>query len=209
MNRESFVGRVRQALGRAAGDPVSPPPDVASADLVAPSVAGLAGPGLVAHFVARARLVGAHVHLAADPAAAVAVATALVHGAGGTAVGDASALATAIVAAVGALETDPASAAVGVTQAWRGVAETGTVVVRSDGGRVAGLLPPVHVVLLPAHDLRPGLSELYADVATGEGLPAALVQITGPSRTADIEMTLVTGVHGPGEVHVIVIGAGA
>jgi L-lactate utilization protein LutC len=79
-------------------------------------------------------------------------------------------------------------------------------VLRSDDGRAAGLLPPVHLVLLATTDLRPGLTELYADAAGEDGLPAALVQVTGPSRTADIEMTLVTGVHGPGEVIVVMIG---
>jgi L-lactate dehydrogenase complex protein LldG len=64
----------------------------------------------------------------------------------------------------------------------------------------------VHVVSLATIDLRPGLTELYDDAIAEGGLPSALVQVTGPSRTADIEMTLVTRVHGPGEVHVVLIG---
>ncbi len=209
MNREAFVGRVRRALGRAPGDAVAPLPPPTPGELVAPSVAGLDPDALTARFVARSRAVGAHVHVCLDAPAAVARAAELVRARGATAVADASDLARAVVTADGVTARDAASADVGVTHAWRGVAETGTVVLRSEAGRVAGLLPPVHLVFLAVDDLRPGLTELYADAAAGDGLPAALVQITGPSRTADIEMTLVTGVHGPGEVHVIVIGAGA
>ena len=51
----------------------------------------------------------------------------------------------------------------------------------------------------------PGLDELFA--AVGDDLPSALAIITGPSRTADIEQILVIGVHGPGEVHVVLQSA--
>ncbi len=209
MNREAFVARVRAALGRSAGDAVSPAPAPTPAALVAPSVAGLDAGALAERFVQRSRAAGVHVHLCADAADGVALAADLVRARGSTAVADASPLAQAVLRADGVVGAEATSARVGVTAAWRGVAETGTAVVRSEGGRVAGLLPSVHVVLLAAGDVRPGLTEVYADATAGPGLPAALVQITGPSRTADIEMTLVTGVHGPGEVHVILFHADA
>jgi L-lactate dehydrogenase complex protein LldG len=100
----------------------------------------------------------------------------------------------------------PDQADVGVTAAWRGVAETGTVVLRAEPGRLEGLLPPAHVVVLHGADLRRDLVETYRDL--GRSLPSALVQITGPSRTADIEMTLTTGVHGPGTVAVVLVDDG-
>jgi L-lactate utilization protein LutC len=49
----------------------------------------------------------------------------------------------------------------------------------------------------------PGLAELFAELGTD--LPSALAIVTGPSRSADIEQRLVTGVHGPREVHVVLV----
>jgi L-lactate utilization protein LutC len=60
----------------------------------------------------------------------------------------------------------------------------------------------VHVSLLAADRIRPGLAELFA--AVGDRLPSALAIVTGPSRSTDIEQTLAVGVHGPGEVHVVI-----
>lgn len=207
MNREAFLERIRGALGCAAGDPVAPPPPLPAREVVAPAVAALIGAAALRdHFSARAEAAGVRVHRVVDVGTAVEVAAALLTTLGSSAVADASGLARAVLAASGRPQCAPADAEVGVTVAWRGVAETGTVVLRSELGRTPGLLPPLHLVLLAVDDLRAGLTELYADVAAAGDLPAALVQITGPSRTADIEVTLVTGVHGPGEVHVLLIG---
>jgi len=98
---------------------------------------------------------------------------------------------------------------VGITGAFAGIAESGTIAVVSGPGRprLASLVVPVHVALLRADRLYPSLPAFlaaYPDVAE-QG--SNLVLITGPSRTADIEMTLTRGVHGPGEIHVIVLGA--
>ncbi|MDX1520370.1 MAG: lactate utilization protein, partial [Anaerolineae bacterium] len=95
---------------------------------------------------------------------------------------------------------------VGLTGAHGGLADTGAVALISGPGRsrAASLLPPVHIALLPAGRLYPSLPAFLADhpAATGQG--SNLVFIAGPSRTGDIEMTLSLGVHGPGEVHVII-----
>jgi L-lactate dehydrogenase complex protein LldG len=103
-------------------------------------------------------------------------------------------------------ELDPIR--VGITGAFAGIAESGTFAVISGPGRsrLASLLAPVHVAVLRADRLYPSLAAFFAahpDVAE-EG--SNLVLITGPSRTADIEMTLTRGVHGPGEVHVVILG---
>jgi L-lactate dehydrogenase complex protein LldG len=93
----------------------------------------------------------------------------------------------------------------GLTGADAGLAVTGSVVLASGPGRprLASLLVPVHVAVLRAERLVDSIATL---LATRPDLVAAgsnLVAITGPSRTADIEHTLSRGVHGPGEVHVI------
>jgi L-lactate dehydrogenase complex protein LldG len=204
VKREAFLARVAAALGRdeSAGPPPLPaPPDGA---VVSPSTAGLVHADLVARFVERATAVGVRVHRAADDRAAVALLAALLSDLGTSACHDDTPLAAEAVRAAGAPIATPEHADVGVTGAWRAVAETGTVVLRSEVGRLEGLLPPVHVVVAYERDVRAGLSEVYADL---EGaLPSGLVQITGPSRTADIELTLTTGVHGPGTVVVVLVG---
>ncbi|MEW6250655.1 MAG: lactate utilization protein [Planctomycetota bacterium] len=102
------------------------------------------------------------------------------------------------------------------------VAETGSLVCCSGpaAARGASLIPPVHIALLAATQIVPDLFDAFAALGAGEStpatvpsglssgtpdLPANLNFITGPSKTADIEGVLVTGVHGPGQVHVLVV----
>jgi L-lactate dehydrogenase complex protein LldG len=94
---------------------------------------------------------------------------------------------------------------VGVSRAAYGLADTGSVVLAAgpDEPRARSLLPPVHVTILEAARILPGLPELFAEL--GGELPSALAIVTGPSRSADIEQKLVVGVHGPGEVHVVLL----
>lgn len=99
-------------------------------------------------------------------------------------------------------------AELGVTLAQRGIAETGTLVLESarERHRLISLLPPVHVALLSARNLLGTLGEALAAVSAPTGAPASrtITFVTGPSRTADIELTLVVGVHGPRELLVLV-----
>ena len=98
-----------------------------------------------------------------------------------------------------------AGAAVGVVRAAAAAAQTGTVLLRSDDnqGRAASLLPPACIFVIDAGSVVDTLGHFLRDL---EDLPSQLVAVTGPSRSADIESTLVIGVHGPGEVHAILIG---
>jgi L-lactate dehydrogenase complex protein LldG len=98
---------------------------------------------------------------------------------------------------------------VGVSNAVYGLADTGSVVLAAgpDEPRARSLLPPIHVTVLDADHILPGLPELFR--ALGGELPSALAIVTGPSRSADIEQKLVIGVHGPGEVHIVIRGAAA
>jgi L-lactate utilization protein LutC len=110
-------------------------------------------------------------------------------------------------------DVDPAAivagrseAEVGVSHAAFGLADTGSVVLLAspDEPRSRSLLPPVHVSVVRVETLLPGLPELFATL--GDDLPSSLAIVTGPSRSADIEQLLTVGVHGPGEVHVVLAG---
>jgi L-lactate dehydrogenase complex protein LldG len=89
------------------------------------------------------------------------------------------------------------------------VAETGTVVMHSrpDQPRSLSLLPPVHIAVAEPAQIVPDLFDLFARPPDGKpfSLPSCISLITGPSKTGDIELRLVTGVHGPGEIHLILI----
>lgn len=95
----------------------------------------------------------------------------------------------------------------GVTSAMWAVAETGSVVVSSapPGGRAPSLLPPVHIVFLPVDRLLATTVELFCAVAALDAPPSNLVVITGPSKSADIGQELSVGVHGPRELHVVLL----
>lgn len=97
-------------------------------------------------------------------------------------------------------------AEVGVTGADYGLAESGTLVVLAGPHRPrsGSLLPPVHVAVLREDRVLVDLFDLWERV--GEP-PSALTLVTGPSRSADIEMSLAVGVHGPGSVHVVLVPA--
>jgi L-lactate dehydrogenase complex protein LldF len=94
---------------------------------------------------------------------------------------------------------------IGLTGAEAGIAETGTILVTSGEGKPlsASLLPDVHIAILREEDLYENLGEVIRLRGLSDA-PAAVL-ISGPSRTADIEMTLTIGVHGPGQLHVICI----
>lgn len=102
---------------------------------------------------------------------------------------------------------------IGITGAQWAVAETGTLVLESDAERhrLASLVPPVHVAIINADCLRRTLGEVLQMMSEKgrDNLSRAVTFITGSSRTSDIELTLALGVHGPAELHVIVIGGEA
>jgi L-lactate dehydrogenase complex protein LldG len=111
------------------------------------------------------------------------------------------------------LVRDAALADIGITAVDYALADTGTLVVFAapDQPRCVSLLPTVHVAILPVEKMLPGLDELISVLASGRGpaghgLSSAVTFITGPSRTADIELTLVVGVHGPQQLYVILLG---
>jgi L-lactate dehydrogenase complex protein LldG len=96
---------------------------------------------------------------------------------------------------------------VGITGASGGLAESGSIVLDCGPGRprMASLIPLVHIALLRSSDIVPSLSHWVADNPQAAMDTANLVVITGPSRTADIEQTITLGVHGPKDVHVVLL----
>lgn len=91
------------------------------------------------------------------------------------------------------------------------VARTGSIMLTSkqNMGRVAPVYYPVHIVLAYANQIVPDIENAFAVLKKryGADLPSMINLTTGPSRTADIEKTLVVGVHGPGEVFCFFINA--
>ncbi len=101
----------------------------------------------------------------------------------------------------------------GLTGADYAIAETGSLIVLPRRGlsRLVSLVPPVHVALVRPEDVLESLPDLFLlrrlEYYGNHGdMGSYLNFITGPSRTADIEMTIVQGVHGPREVHLVLLG---
>jgi L-lactate dehydrogenase complex protein LldG len=101
---------------------------------------------------------------------------------------------------------EQAAAGVGVTGCHAAIAETGSLALLAGPGtpRAASLLPPVHVCIVRRGDLMMTMGEFFSARADDIASSACCTFVTGPSRTADIELTLTLGVHGPGIVVVVV-----
>ena len=98
----------------------------------------------------------------------------------------------------------------GLSHALAGVAETGTVVLTSgaDNPTTLNFLPEHHVVVVRAADVVGDFESVWAQVRATFGvgvMPRALNMITGPSRSGDIEQTILLGAHGPRSLHLIVV----
>lgn len=101
----------------------------------------------------------------------------------------------------------------GITGADYAVAETGSVILLPRRGisRLVSLLPPIHIAVVRPQDIIESLDDLFLLRRLeyhrhGGDMGSYLNFITGPSRTADIEQTLIQGVHGPKEVHLVLLG---
>lgn len=104
-----------------------------------------------------------------------------------------------------------ASANIGVTFAYAGIAETATIVqpCSPECGRSVTLLPSVHIAIIDANTIVPAMRDVLArleeDRAAGNDIASQTVFISGPSNTADIELVRVEGVHGPTKVTYIIV----
>ena len=110
------------------------------------------------------------------------------------------------------LRGEMARAQLGITGVDYAVAETGTCVLlpRQGVSRAVSLLPPIHVAIVEANQVYESLDDLFAirrlAFQDGRGEMGSYMSfISGPSRTADIEQTIVVGVHGPKEAHLVLL----
>lgn len=96
---------------------------------------------------------------------------------------------------------------IGLTMAAAGIAETGTVVIRSinEEVRLASMIAEIHIAVLPASAIVADSYALEPRLVEWMGQPDFTAFVTGPSRTADIERVLALGVHGPLELHILIL----
>jgi L-lactate dehydrogenase complex protein LldG len=100
---------------------------------------------------------------------------------------------------------------VALSHAFGGVAETGTLVLLSgnDNPTTLNFLPDTHIVVIAAEDIAGDYETVWRRIREGYGegaLPRTVNFVTGPSRSADIEQTLILGAHGPRALHILLVG---
>ena len=104
-----------------------------------------------------------------------------------------------------------ADSGVGITEADYAIADTGSLVLLSapEKPRGVSLIPPVHLAIVKRENILCNIGELFSILnnlyESPETIPSCTTFITGPSRTADIELNLTLGVHGPKELHVLIV----
>lgn len=97
---------------------------------------------------------------------------------------------------------------IGFTMADWGIGETGSLVLESSSEelRLATMVSEIHVAVIPKSKIRATAEDLYAELkGYMQQKPNYLAFVTGPSRTADIERVLALGVHGPLELHILIL----
>ena len=210
MSRDHVLHKVRTALGRSAGQPVEEPPPV---HLTVPEAGIQAKIGV---FCERIEALAGKTYRAQSREEARAYVGSVIAGRKAVA-SNAAILRECGVTALPGVESglrDGAqlrellvSATCGVTGADYALADTGTLVMLASPqeARMISLLPPVHIAIVEHQRLLTGLDELLSILPHPAEQTSSMVLITGPSRTADIEQILVRGVHGPGEIHVVVV----
>jgi len=210
MGRDKILHKVRTALGRSAGQP---PAEVPPARIRVPEVSL---EQRVEQFVTALQALNGKTLVASSVDEAVAYAAALINGKTAVASNSPFLSECGITRLEGvksgftdrdALRALCATADVGISSADFALADTGSLVMIASTAeaRLISLLPPVHLAIIPRECLLSGLDELFTVRPLPADTTSSMVLITGPSRTADIEQILVRGVHGPGEIHVVIV----
>jgi L-lactate utilization protein LutC len=206
MSRDKILHRVRTALGRSAGEPVTGLPPVRL------RVPELDLETRIANFRAHVEALAAKTVRTSDPLSVVAAAIE-----GRTAVASNSPVLAELgishlpgvctgIADRHRLRELCAAADVGITGADYALADTGTLVLlsRPEEARMISLLPPAHIAVVTRERILGSLDELFTLLPDPAALTSSMVLITGASRSADIELILVRGAHGPGQVTVVI-----
>lgn len=210
-SRDHLMRRVREELGRTAGEPVPPPPPVRLRIPETSLEARIAG------FLSRLEsLAGTGLRVPTPKAAGELVRQKIENRC--SVASNAPYLVECGISQLPGVHSGvsdrqelrrlSAAADVGITSADYALADTGTLVMLSSPpeARLISLLPPAHLAVLPCDRLLSGLDELFSILPDPAAATSSMVLITGPSRTADIEQILVRGVHGPGEITVVLVG---
>ncbi|HEU0123011.1 MAG TPA: lactate utilization protein [Bryobacteraceae bacterium] len=208
--RDDFMERVRHALGRKLGQKPLPPPEPLLRIRYVPVEEK------IERFRAALESLTGTLTVVDSPEAAARAAAALLNGRTAVASNHPFLVSCGIptLPRVAGGITDPeelrnacVNSAVGITSAYCLLADTGTIVLRAtpEEPRMISLLPPVHLAVVAADRLLSNLDEMLSMTPRPFDDSSAMVLITGPSRTGDIEQFLVRGVHGPAEVHTILV----
>ena len=206
MSRGAIFGRIRAALGRREGQLPPPLPEI----YLRPSHTD------IATFFACIERLNGKTYKASSPADACGYVAALVKGKAAVAsnsavLRDCGITALNEVTPAGndkaALRELCAVSDIGISSADYALSNTGTLVMLSsqEEPRMISLLPPLHIAVVPESRIIGSLDDLLTILPRPAEQTSSMVLITGPSRTGDIEQILVRGVHGPGELHVVVI----
>ena len=97
----------------------------------------------------------------------------------------------------------------GITGCYCAIAQTGTLVfvTGADSPSATFLLPETHVAIVRVDQIVPGMEDAFARIrAAARAWPRAINLVSGPSRTGDIEQTIVLGAHGPRRLHIVLVG---
>jgi L-lactate dehydrogenase complex protein LldG len=209
--QDEFLKRVSAAL-RERGQPVSLPDDLEIARVIG------AGKDLVAEFATRAEQAKMYVYRVANEAAMIEKVAEVVRQVGGASAvvpdegwpGRAGVVERLTAEGLKLIDADEPEGAfiadVGITGVEQAVAETASMCLTSGGGRrrLASLAVPTHIGIVRAEQIVPDLLD-WGTQAPAQP-PACQTLVSAPSKTADIELILVMGVHGPRQEHVIIVG---
>jgi len=224
MSRETFLARVRQAaeIGRQYRVHINPfPPETGyvgvKEDLcerLAAEITAVGGEATLVPSVAAAREFVAKLLMEAHARSALCWQHELLERLGLTELLQSRGIAQHTyrsLSAVAETERRPTQLAcdVGITGVDLAIAETGSLALCSQPGheRTASLLPPFYIAVVERAQIVPDLLDAFAWLQKRglENLPSNMALVTGPSKSGDIELTLTTGVHGPGRWCVVII----